>query len=106
MNPFNEALDKAPAQTWLDEIAAWKISYAELRANETGQNLRIIELDYEKSKLELKVTALIRLLIESGVVDREKLESYMTVIDAEDGTPDGRITPTGSGRSLFVAAPD
>jgi hypothetical protein len=106
MDFLSEALKKDPVQTWSDEIAAWKKAYAELRSSETGQNLRIVELDYEKSKLELKVAALIRLLVESGVVDRDKLEATMNEIDAEDGTPDGRITPPGASRSLFVAAPD
>ena len=103
MDFLREALKKDPTQVWSDEINAWKQAHAELRKGETGQNLRIVELDYEKSKLELKVAALIRLLVESGVVDPAKMESLMAEIDAEDGVADGRITPPGGGRSLFVA---
>jgi hypothetical protein len=103
MDFLREALKTDPAKTWSDEITAWKQAYAGLRENETGQNLRIVELDYEKSKLELKVAALIRLLVGSGLVDPAKLESLMAEIDAEDGVCDGRVTPQGGGRSLFVA---
>jgi hypothetical protein len=69
-----------------------------------------VELDYEKSKLnlklKLKIAAMIQLLVESGVVDHGKLEATMNEIDAENGTPDGRVTPHGASRSLFVATPD
>jgi hypothetical protein len=105
MDFLREALKKDPEQTWSDEITAWKKAHAELRERETGQNLRIVELDYEKSKLEMKVAALVRLLVEAGLVDPAKLEALMAEIDLEDGVADGRITPPGGGRSLFVADP-
>jgi hypothetical protein len=106
MDFLREALKKDPEQTWSDEITAWKKAHAELRERETGQNLRIVELDYEKSKLEIKVAALVRLLVEAGVVDPGKLDALMTEIDFEDGVADGRVTPPGGGRSLFVAESD
>lgn len=104
MNFLNEALAHDPTRTTEEELATWKKELEKLRNREIDQNLRIVELDYEKSKLELKVAALIRLLVESGTVDASKLSAMMTVIDAEDGCVDGRITPQDPGRTPFVAS--
>lgn len=103
MDFLKEALIHDPSRSTEEELAIWKQELEKLRGREVDQNLRIVELDYEKSKLELKVAALIRLLIESGTVDVTKLTAMMTVIDAEDGRIDGRVTPEDPGRTPFVA---
>lgn len=104
MNFLNEALAHDPSRSTEEELAIWKQELEKLRNREIDQNLRIVEIDYEKSKLELKVAALVRLLIESGAVDATKLAEMMTVIDAEDGRVDGRITPEDPTRTPFVAS--
>ncbi len=105
MDFLTEALKTDPAKTWADEISEWRRSVAEMRAKETDLHLRIAELDFEKSRLELKVAALIRVLVESGTVDAARLGGMMEEIDAADGTVDGRVTPADPGRTPFVAAP-
>lgn len=104
MDFLKEALKNDPSRSTEEDLAAWKQELEKLRHREIDQNLRIVELDYEKSKLELKVAALIRLLTEAGTIDADKLAAMMTVIDAEDGQLDGRVTPEDPGRTPFVAS--
>ncbi len=96
--PSPKPLKTDPAKTWADEISEWRRNIAEMRGKETDLHLRIAELDFEKSMLELKVAALIRVLVESGTVDAALLGEMMKEIDAADGTVDGRVTPAGPGR--------
>ena len=104
MDFLKEALSHDPTRSTEEELATWKQQLEKLRSREIDQNLRIVELDYEKSKLELKLAALIRLLIESGTIDTTKLAAMMAVIDAEDGSIDGRITPEDPCRTPFVVS--
>ncbi|MGB6221649.1 hypothetical protein [Haloferula sp.] len=104
MDFLKEALKHDPSRSTEEQLATWKIELEKLRSREIDQNLRIVELDYEKSKLELKLAALLRLLVENGTIDADRFTAMMTVIDAEDGRLDGRVTPEDPGRSPFVAS--
>ncbi len=52
----------------------------------------ILRLQTENDELKLVLAALARLLVTKGVITAEELERFVKIIDAEDGTADGKTT--------------
>lgn len=57
-----------------------------------AQDQQIAYLQEENNTLKLYVAAITRLLIGKGVVTREEIEKLVDIIDAEDGTTDGKTS--------------
>ena len=74
------------------ELASLRAQLRSRRRAAHGVEQRLDELQSENDELRLYVAATVRLLISKGVVTREEVQEFVDVIDAEDGTADGKYS--------------
>lgn len=81
-----------------DALASLEARLADARTALDGadvvQDRRLEALEFEVDRLKLYVAAMMRLLIQGGVVDRVELQQVVDAIDREDGVVDGRMSRT------------
>jgi len=74
------------------ELASLRAQLRSRRRAAHGVEQRMNQLQSDNDELRLYLAAAIRLLISKRVVTRAEVERFVDVIDAEDGTADGKFS--------------
>lgn len=94
MSPFEEILRSK--NKLRDQLTKHKKALRQKNDKDLSQDLRLVSLEYELSKIQLAVMGLTRILTDKGVFTPFEFSEVLDVIDEEDGTKDGRVTPPDS----------
>ncbi len=70
-----------------------KLAKQNSRLRQTGESQaeRVAHVERENDELKLYLASMIRLLVNKGVCSKEELARFVEVVDASDGSADGKF---------------
>ena len=105
MSPFKKILQ---TETNLrEQLVKYKSALHTKNNKDLSQDIRLVSLEYDLSKMQLAVMGLTRILTDKGIFSADEFSEVLDILDEEDGTKDGRVTPPESANwSPFVVRDD
>jgi hypothetical protein len=89
LGDLGQQLDLSDQKAEIDQLRQ-EIQRSRAAAPASGDTLAALQA--ENDELRLYLAAVIRILVSKGVVTQAEMKQIVDVIDAEDGTVDGKFT--------------
>jgi hypothetical protein len=87
LGDLGQQLDLSDQRRELDKL---RLLVRSRRRAALGIEEQVSELQSDADEVRLFLAATVRLLVSKGIVTKEEIQQFVDVIDAEDGTPDGK----------------
>ncbi len=94
MSPFKEILQQE--NNLRQKLQKHKKAHQSKNDKDPSQDIRLVSLEYELSKMQLAVMGLTRILTDKGIFSADEFSEVLDILDEKDGTKDGRVTPPES----------
>ena len=87
LGDLGQQMDLSDQRRELDKL---RLQIRSRRRAALGIEQQVSELQSDADELRLFLAATVRLLVSKGVVTKDEIQQFVDVIDAEDGTADGK----------------